>query len=83
MNTYTVIDSRICVNESHTTTVRIQVTVGANQQHAIQWIFHNGRFTNFSGCLIQCKKINQLVADISGDMSLLAEMDAFIANYTN
>ena len=82
-NNYTVIDSRIRVNTAHTTTVRLQVTMGTNQQHAIQWIFHNGRFTDFSGSFVQCKKINQLVAELSGDMTLVTEMDEFVSTYTN
>lgn len=81
--TYDIIDSRVCVNDLHTITVRMQVTMGTSRKSAIQWVFNNGRFTDFSGDFIQCKKINQLVADLAGDLSLVSEMDEFVSTYTN
>lgn len=80
---YDILDSRVCVNDHHTVTVRMQATVGASRKSAIQWVFNNGRFTDFSGDYVQCKKINQLVADLVGDMTLVSEMDEFVSTYTN
>lgn len=80
---YEILDSRVCVNSRHTITVRMQATVGASNQPAIQWVFNKGRFTDFSGDFAQCKKINQLIADLVGDSSLIPEMNEFVSTYTN
>jgi hypothetical protein len=82
-NNYHILDTRVFVSEDRTTTVRMNATSGTSQVVALQWIFGTGRITDFSGEITQCRKINRLVADLTGDVTFLSGMDEFASTHTN
>lgn len=79
---YEVIDTLVVTNAGKTDTVRVRATVNSAGTPAIQWVFRNGRVTNFSNDDSECQLINRHIADILEDETIIDELDLFTNKYT-
>lgn len=83
MTEYDIVDTRVCLDDTRTTSVRMNVTVNAAKRHAVQWLTNSLRITDFSGSREQCLRINSFVNGVvRGDGTLQEEMNSFIEPYT-
>lgn len=81
---YDIVDTRICLDGSHSLAVKMNVTCNQNRKHALQWLCPESRITDFSGSLESAIKFNRFVVDlVGGDAAMLESMNDFASCYTN
>jgi hypothetical protein len=79
---YETIDTLVVTNAGKTDTVRVSATVNNNGTPAIQWVFRDGRITNFSNDSSVCRSVNRHIAYLLDDQTIIDELDLFTNKHT-
>ena len=78
---YEIIDTVVATNKKKNESVRVNATIGDNQQPAFLYVGRNMRLTLFDPEQEDAQAVNQFMSDRFGDQHMLDTLNAFTNSY--